>query len=312
MRTRIGVAAAAAEVVAAIVIAVVVDRVGVELVQRARAANAGDHARVEGAEIGLLDLQRRFGQQTDLLRRLDFRDGIVGDDLMPGGRRMHVVGEQVGLGGVRCDQRGGGAADRTRGRARRRDDVGEAVRRGVGDHLVEQAVDVDRDDIDVERPEPRLQRRIEQGRERGKRRGGCGEPRRRLADVRQVEHHDRARTRVAQARDLLQRLRGRGGDIGLHLRRRDQAGAGLVEVDEDVVGADPDRVEGMRIERRRHLQQLVDLGRQRPLRRARWRERRGHGDPLRHPARSQLPPWLTGVTVTPKRDPDPAPRPGPD
>src|SRR5208283_3187650 len=66
--------------------------------------------------------------------------------------------------------------DRTGGCASRHGDVDETKCRGVGDHLVKQAVDVDRDDIDVERTQPSLQRRIEQARERGKRRGGFGVP----------------------------------------------------------------------------------------------------------------------------------------
>ena len=116
----IGVAAAAAKVAAAIVIAVVVDRVGVELVLPRAARRRRRSCAIQGAKIRLLDLQRRFGEQTDLLRRFDLGQGIVGDDLMARGRRVHAIGEQVGLGRVRRDQRRGRAGDRTGGRARRR------------------------------------------------------------------------------------------------------------------------------------------------------------------------------------------------
>ena len=49
---------------AAIVIAVIVNRVGVEPVLRARRVERGPHAPVQRAKIRLLDLQGRFGEQA--------------------------------------------------------------------------------------------------------------------------------------------------------------------------------------------------------------------------------------------------------
>jgi hypothetical protein len=79
---------------------------------------------------------------------------------------------------------------------------------------------------------------------------------------------------VAQARDLRQRVGGGGDDVGLHLGRGDLARTRGRDVDEDVVGADPDAVKRVRIEFRACSQKLVDLRRHRPLRSALRCERR--------------------------------------
>ena len=98
------VAVAAAGVTVAIVVTVVVDGIGIELVRRPRRAQAGPHAVVECAEIRLLGLQRCVGQEADLLRRIDHRGGVVGDDLMACRGGVHRIGKRVGLRGVRRHQ----------------------------------------------------------------------------------------------------------------------------------------------------------------------------------------------------------------
>lgn len=104
-RDRIHVIAAAVEVSAVVVVAIVVDGVGVELVLRARRVQRRPHPIVDSAEIRLLDLQRRFGEQADFLRRLEHRGRVVGDHLVCCRRRMHTVGKDISLCCIRRNQR---------------------------------------------------------------------------------------------------------------------------------------------------------------------------------------------------------------
>ena len=153
-------AVATAEIVVAVVIAVVVDRIGVELVLCARRSDRRHHASVERAEGRLLDLQRRLCEQADLLRRLDHRRGVIGKNLVSGGCWVNDVGEEISLRSVRCDERCHRADERARRCASRSRHVGKAERSWVGDGLVEQRKAVEADDIDVERVQPGEERAV--------------------------------------------------------------------------------------------------------------------------------------------------------
>ena len=174
-------------------------------------------------------------------------------------RRVHSVSEGKRLPRVGRDQRCRCAVERARRGARRRCDVGQSERCRIGDDFVEQAEHVHRNDIDMQRGGSRLEGGIEESGKGRKWRGRCGLAERSLTDVRKVEHHDPFRSGIAQPRDLRQGVSRGRGDVRLQLAGRDQARTGGRDVDEDVVGADPNRVYRVGIEGRCRVQQLVDL-----------------------------------------------------
>ena len=175
------------------------------------------------------------------------------------GGRMHAVGEHVVLGCVGRDEVGLRADQRRRGAAGLRGRVHETVGGGIGDDLVQQPLRVDADSRDIDGVERREERAVEQACQRGDRtrdrRPGEGG---RLARVGDVADQDVLRAGSAQHAHLLRELGGCGREVGLRLRGGDGARLHVAQLHEQVVGARPDRVDGVTIQRSLG-EQLLDL-----------------------------------------------------
>ncbi len=167
----------------------------------------------------------------------------LGDQLVPGFRRVHRIPEQVAV------LRRQAAAD-----ARRDQDAGlgriaDAVGLGAVHDDMEGRIDIDLNDIGARmRRRLRLEIGVEGGVEDGRRIGGDGRGRRTpgefrcRAKVRQVHDDDRLGAGRGQLAGLAAGIaRRRGGNAGHYGGGIGRIGGGGRQALEDVVGADPDR-----------------------------------------------------------------------
>ena len=161
---------------------------------------------------------------------------------------MHAIGEQVAVGRARVDQRARVAGQRLRGDLRLAGgtgDVGDAVLARAGDHFLQEVEGVERDHVQAGRGQAAEQCAVVAVGQRGAlrhRRGAAGARGRGQAEVGNGGDQDVARAGLGQRTDQAD-LRGhRAADDGVRLRR-----VGLHR--EQVVGAAPHGVEGVRVDR---------------------------------------------------------------